>query len=233
MATNDADEKRIILRGNTKLLRPIITQLLAINQLLESKDIGSYYGIPVTTFQDDYKFHPQIKLMFYQVRSETKNNNPRVYAEITYRIMGETSETFTKANATVRAQAIKRLFIDPAIFVWRKGKEIVSYRDEKNGYDFRLRVRNKEEGKRIITQVMTIENKIPDWKFLIHAESDATFPEIPESKMIFGEQRRMPRRRPLEDIKFRYAELHLFGLTNAVTLVDTTGRRGTPLVRAF
>lgn len=233
MANNDADQPRIILRGNTKLLRPIITQLLAINQLLESKDIGSYYGIPVTTFQDTYRFHPQIKLMFYQTKAETKNNNPPVYAEITYRLMEETAETFTTANASTRAQAIKRLFVDPGLFVWKKGKKVVSYRDEKNGYKFKLLVRSKEEGKRIITQVMAIENKIPDWKFLSHTESDATFSEIPESKSILGKQRRMPRRRPLEDVKFRYAELHLFGLTNAMTLLDTTGRRGTPLIRAF
>ena len=233
MATNDADEKRIILRGNTKLLRPVITQLLAINQLLESKDIGSYYGIPVTTFQDVYKFHPQVKLMFYQIKAETRNSNPPIYAEITYRIVGETPETFTRANGVLRAQAIKRLFIDSNLFVWKKGKDIVTYRDERNGYDFRLRVRSKEEGKRIITQVMGIESKIPEWKFLNHVESDATFPDIPETKLIFGEQRRMPRRRPLEDVKFRYAELHLFGLTNAITLVDTTGRRRTPLIRAF
>lgn len=222
---------RIILKGNTKLLKPAITQLMAMHRLLlENMDRG-LYTMPVTTFQDSNTFTPQIKLVFYQLIDETRNNNPRVTGEITYRIVGETEETFTKANAQIRAQKIKTLFTEPNLFVWQKGKEKATYLDKKNGYDFRLYVKNELEARKIITQVIAIENKSPDWDNLRLSISSATYPEVPGTKRIYGKQRRLPRRRPLEDIKFRYAELHLWGLTKPVSLIDTFGNREKPLVR--
>ncbi len=224
-------DKRIILKGSSKLLRPAITQTLAIYQLLQENMDRGLYTIPVTTFQDHYTFAPQIKLVFYQLIDETRNGSPRVQGEITYRVIGETEETFTEANARIRAQKIKTLFTDPELFVWQKGKDIATYLDRKDGYDFRLYVKNELEARKIITQVMAIENKFPNWDNLRLSISRATYPEIPGTKRIYGLQRRLPRRRPLEDIKFRYAELHLWGLPKPVTLVDTFGNREKPLVR--
>jgi hypothetical protein len=223
--------KRIILKGRTKLLKPAITQLMATYHLLRENMDRGLYTMPVTTFQDSNTFTPQIKLVFYQFIDETKNNNPRVNGEITYRIVGETEETFTKSNARVRAQKIKTLFTEPELFVWQKGKEKATYLNKENGYDFRLYVKNESEARRIITQVMAIENKFPDWDNLRLSTSSASYPEVTGTKYIYGKQRRLPRRRPLEDIKFRYAELHLWGLTKPVTLIDTFGNRGKPLVR--
>lgn len=223
--------KRIILKGNSKVLKPAITQLMAMYQLLQENMDRGLYTIPVTTFQDHYTFAPQIKLVFYQLRDETKNGNPRVHGEIAYRVIGETEETFTEANAKVRARNIKALFTEPQLFVWQKGKAIASYKDRKSGYDFKLFVKNQLEARKIITQVMAIENKTPDWSNLRLSVSSATYPEIPGTKRIYGLQRRLPRRRPLEDIKFRYAEMHLWGLPKPITLVDTLGNREEPLVR--
>lgn len=224
-------DKRIILKGSSKVLKPVITQVMATHELLlEYMDRG-LYTIPAATFQDHYTFAPQIKLVFYQLRDEITNGNPRVHGEIAYRVIGETEETFTEANAKVRAERIKTLFTEPALFVWQKGKETASYLDRKQGYDFRLLVKNEIEARKIITQVMAIENKSPDWNNLRLSVSSATYPEIPGTKRIYGEQRRLPRRRPLEDIKFRYAELHLWGLTKPVTLIDTLGNREKPLIK--
>lgn len=223
--------QRIILKGNSKVLKPAITQLMAMHQLLlENMDRG-LYTIPVTTFQDQYTFAPQIKLVFYQLMNETRKGIPRVTGEIAYRVVGETEETFTPANAKVRALNIKALFTEPALFVWQKGKEIASYLDRKQGYDFRLYVKNELEAKKIITQVMAIENKTPNWNNLRLSISRATYPEIPGTKRIYGVQRTLPRRRPLEDIKFRYAEMHLWGLPKPITLIDTLGNREEPLVK--
>lgn len=224
-------DKRIILKGSSKVLKPAITQLMAMYQLLQENMDRGLYTIPVTTFQDHYTFAPQIKLVFYQLIDETRNGSPRVHGEITYRVIGETEETFTEANARIRAQRIKTLFTDPQLFVWQKGKDIATYLDRKDGYDFRLYVKNELEARKIITQVMAIENKSPNWDNLRLSISSAVYPEIPGTKRIYGIQRRLPRRRPLEDIKFRYAELHLWGLTKPVTLVDTLGNREKPLVR--
>lgn len=227
-----ADEEQTIqLQGTRAELMELIPQLMAMYQLFQQNMDRGLYTIPVTTFQDHYTFAPQIKLMFYQLTNETTNNNPPVTGEICYRVIGETEETFSEANARTRAQRIRTLFAEPQLFVWQKGKQIATYLNRKDGYDFRLYVKNELEARKIITQVMAIENKSPEWENLVMHESKRNFPEIPGTKRIYGEQRRMPRRRPLEDIKFRYAELHLWGLTKPVTLVDTLGNREAPLIR--
>lgn len=225
------NKQKIVLQGTKLELMELIPQLMSMYQLFQQNMDRGLYTIPITTFQDHYTFAPQIKLVFYQLINETTNNKPRVYGEICYRVVGETEETFTEANARARAQRIKSLFAEPGLFIWQKGKEKASYLDRKNGYDFRLYVKNELEARKIITQVMAIENKTPDWDNLRLSVSRATYPEITGTKRIYGEQRRMPRRRPLEDIKFRYAELHLWGLSRPVTLVDTLGNREQPLIR--
>lgn len=227
------EEQNIILQGTKLELMEQIPQLMAFYQLFKENNERGLYTIPVTTFQDHYTFTPQIKLVFYQLINEVRDGLPRVTGEIAYRVIGETEETFTENKAQIRAQRIKVLFTEPELFVWQKGKEIASYKDRKNGYEFKLFVKNELEARKIITRVMVIENKVPDWDNLRLSISSATYPEITGTKRIYGEQRRLPRRRPLEDIKFRYAELHLWGRTKPVTLVDTLGNRDTPLVRVL
>lgn len=226
-----AEEQRIALQGTTEELMELVPQLVAFYELFQQNNDRGLYTIPVTTFQDHYTFAPQIKLYFCQLRSEARTGLPPVTGEICYRVVGETEETFTPANARVRAERIRNLFGQPSLFVWQKGKEIASYRDRSNGYDFKLFVKNETEARRIITQVMAIENKVPNWSNLRMSVSYAAYPEIPATKRIYGEQRRLPRRRPMEDIKFRYAELHIWGMTKPVTLVDTLGTREQPLIR--
>lgn len=224
------NEETIELQGTTEELMEVIPQLIAIRQLFRQNNDRGLYTIPVTTFQTSWEFVPQIKLVFYQLRSETINNRAPVTGEIAYRVIGETSETFTEANARVRATRIRDLFTQPTLFEWQKGKERASYSDMTNGYHFQLLVRNETEARKIITQVMAIENKTPDWSRLTIAQSNRVFPEDPGNTVIMRTTYKKPRRRPREDIKFRYAELHLWGRPKPVTLVDTLGKREDPLI---
>lgn len=224
------EEQKITLQGTTDELIEMIPQLMAFHQLFQQNNDRGLYTIPVTTFQDHYTFTPQITLVFHQKREETINNRARVHGEISYRVMGETAETFTPSNARTRAERIRTLFAIPELFVWQKGKEIATYKDRNNGYDFKVYVKNEAEARKLITQVMAIENKVPDWSHLHLSISRAIYPEETTMRRIYGEQRRLPRKRPLEDIKFRYAELHLWGRPKPVTLVDTLGTREEPLI---
>lgn len=227
------EEVKLVLQGTKAELMQILPQIMYSYELVSQLIGRNLYTIPVTTFQDKFTFHPQVCLVFYETTQEAGDINRRVHGEISYRIIGETGETLTENNAKVRAERIKSLFTQPVLFEWQKGKEIVTYRDQPNGYDFRLRVKNEAEARRIITQVMAIEGKQPEWERLTVHESRASFPAEPNSKRIYGEMRKLLVRRPVKDIKFRYAELHIHGIPQPVTLLDTTGRRGNPLVRAM
>lgn len=222
----------IILKGQAKLLEPIVTLLMAIYQLLEEKDIGTIYGMPVTTFQDTLKFHPQVKLFFYEEHKDAQeidNKKIPVRGEITFRLFNETEKTINETKAKAVAEKIKTKFVTGNLFTWHKGKLTASYLDKAKGYDFRLRVISEAEAKKIIEQVLDIQGHSPDWENLSIIEKKADFPTLPDKQIIYGSSKRLPRRRPSRVIKFRYAELHIWGLPSAITLVDTTGYRPAPL----
>ena len=227
-------EKPIIVRGRNALLQPAVTQVLAMRQLLRSTDLAHVYGIPVTTFQDLYTFHPQIKLFFNKTFPPIAPGEPklRVEGEITFDVKSETAATMTIDKAKAFAQTIKTKFITGNIFIWQKGTVIVTYLDKAKGYDFRLRVVNSGEGKKIIEAVMDIQAHAPDWDRMGVHTSEKVFPDLPSKEMIYGELRRPPRRRPIRNIPFSYAEMTLWGYPKGITLVDLTGRRVDPLITA-
>lgn len=190
------------------------------------------YGIPTTTYQElSLKYRPQITLYFDQSRREVTENLSRVTGEISWRLMNETSESITEAELRLRANKIKNLFVTPNLFVWHKGKIICKYTDLQNGYKLRLLVINETEGRRIIEQVLDVENKTPDWENLVVSESRASFPNNPTPQRIYGKQRRPPRRRPVENVKFRHATADIWGIPKPVALVDTRFSLGNPLVQ--
>lgn len=224
-----ADEQSIRLKGTQKELADMLPQLINIYQLLEDRSVGNMYCIPTTTFQDQFKFAPQVKLVFYEYIKEDGRKR-KFDAEITFKLTNETEKTITETKAKALAEKIKTRFVTGSTFVMHKGKLIVTYLDKKKGYDFRLRVISEQEARRIIEQVMDIQNHSPEWERLVVHESKASFPEITDREMIYGELRRLPRRRPVRNVPFKYAELHVWGIPYAISLIDTTGYRAVPLV---
>lgn len=183
------EELNIVLQGTKQELMERIPLLMDAYDLYSRLNDRNLYTTPVTTFQDKFTFHPQVCLVFYETSQEVLSPTRRVHGEISYRIMGETEETLTQGNARVRTKRINSLFATPNLFEWQKGKEIVTYRDQPNGYDFRLRVKSETEARRIITQAMAIEGKTSEWERLTLHESRAAFLPNPGSKRIYGEIR--------------------------------------------
>jgi len=180
------------------------------------------YGLPITTYQEEsLKFRPQILLYFDQSQSEVSEGQHRVTGEIAYRLVNETSASITEADLKIRANKIKQLFAIPSLFIWHKGKITCRYQDTANGYQFTLFVTSESEGKRIIEQVLDIENKTPNWEYLSITEKRASFPATPPTETIYGKSRKGIRRRPVEQVRFRYAVAHIHGLSKPIELVNT------------
>lgn len=80
--------ERIVLKGRAEMLKPIITEILAIHQLIENRDIGEFCG---SALEDVVKAKPQplkIKILFYSV-SEPPWRNRRAsdnFVRATYNI---------------------------------------------------------------------------------------------------------------------------------------------------
>lgn len=180
------------------------------------------YGIPVPSYQESVVHLPQVKLFFHEPWRNDFAIIPAVTAEITFRLIGETSESMTEAKAERLAKKIKTSFAIPERFAWTKGREIATYRDKQRGYDFKLYVRDETQARRVIEQVLDIQGHTPDWEFLSISTSKRNFTNTAPTGRVYGKTRRLPRRRPVANVRFQYADLHIWGLPNPVTLVDCT-----------
>lgn len=178
---------------------------------------------------DDFTYRPEITLFFSQSRSSIPKDQTPAKGLISYRIINETSESLTEANVKLRADRIKNLFTQPSLFTWHKGKLKYTYLDLKNGYDFRLLTTTEAEAKRIIEQTLDIESKTPDWDLLSEHNPKRASSTVIQTKRIYGKNRKVPRWRPIENVKFRYASIKIHGIPRPIYIVDC--RYGIPVVK--
>ncbi|PSB20552.1 hypothetical protein C7B65_06505 [Phormidesmis priestleyi ULC007] len=222
------------LRDNDSAIETLNKLLFFYVVLRKAADLQApIYGIPVTTFQDSVKFLPQVRLFFLEDSSQVEEGYSPVEAEITFRVMNETSESMTEAKAKVTANKIKTLFCAGNGFAWKKGRELWMYKEPAKGYNLQLYAWNETEAKKVIEQILDVQSDTPNWeKHLEGTTKKKTFRTIPASSRIYGKVRREARERPIATVRFRYAELKIHGLPNDVQLVDRTGFRHNPLVKA-
>lgn len=186
------------------------------------------YGIPITSFQETVKFKPQIQLYFQEDNEDVEDTYAPVTSEISIRLMNKESDTIDEADARNYANRIATLFGTAGGWIWRKGRVMCAYTDKSKGYKLQLQAYSGNEAKQVIEKVLDIQGHTPEWKFLTVNENQnpsERFPTVPPSERVYGKQRRMPRNRPVANVRFRYATLHVWGMQNAVTLIDLSGTR--------
>jgi hypothetical protein len=191
------------------------------------------YGIPVPSFQEARQFRLQIQLYFTEDFNDIEAGFAPVTGEINFRLANESYDTITEQEVRQYAQKIKTAFASNNGFVWRKGKVMVTYTDRQRGYKLQMLCRTKQEGKRVIEQVLGIQDHAPDWKFMNVSENEeptARYPSMPRSERILNKTRRMPRARPIADVRFRYALMHVHGLPHPIVLVDSSDIFRRPVV---
>ena len=214
--------RRIVLRGRAEFLKVAITQLLATNELLEQKDLGSFYGTPAEIYQQEtMEFLPQITLDFSEDDEDIAPGYSRVAGEINFRIAGETNDTISEGNLKTIGHRIKEVFAENNGYVWRKGKIRCNYADKKLGYHLQILSRNKSVGQNLITKVLEIQGHTPHWKNLNISENQDegnSYPIIPPEKPLLGKVRRLPRRRPIADVRFRRATAYVYGVADPIIL---------------
>nr|WP_290226309.1 hypothetical protein [Trichocoleus desertorum] len=221
------------LRDDDSILQTFIRLWLFDVTLLGASNLHpAIYGIPVTSFQESVKFLPQIRLYFSEDLAQVEDDFEPVEAEISFRLVGQTSTTLTQSEMRAYANKIRTAFAAGSGFTWKKGRLKASYKDQHHGYNMILTIWSEAEAKRVIEQVLDIQGHAPNWDFLTVNEPKQTFPIVPGFQNILGKSRRKPRERPIAYVRFRYAELKLHGLPNDITLVDRTGFRKNPVVQA-
>ncbi|MBD1887965.1 hypothetical protein [Coleofasciculus sp. FACHB-SPT9] len=219
----------IILSGSEETLKPVITLLIGINQMLQ-KNGGNEFISTNSAVKRRHK--PQINLFFQE--EGVKDSYRRSKGHIGFRIMNKESESITNQELKAVASIIKRKFAGGGGFVWNKGKIMCSYSDWDLGYQLQLLCQSEAEGKRVIEQVLDIRGHSPEWENMTinrNAAPEKAFPNTKRKRIILGKSVDAPNRRPVVKVKFQYATLTLHGLVNPICLVDRSNRFSNPIER--
>lgn len=189
------------------------------------------YGVPTETFQSGFKFHPQVKLHFKEDWNEAHLDQRLrpIRSEISFRLMTESSATMNEAKAISLANRIKEFFGAGNGFTFQRGPLKVVYDDKAHGYDLRLFVASEAVGVEVIQKVLEVQEHAFNEANLTIAQSRKVFPTVSPPQEIYGQERRPPRTRPTGTVRFWKAELHVWGITNAIILLSKSGV-GKPLI---
>lgn len=230
---------RIILKGPSKLLKPAITQILAVHQMLENLDLERDSDDEAT--YPDRRFRPQIRLHFLQDTDFTKvsdslgyHGKRRIPGRLTWRLMNETSETITLGELTRIGQQIKQVFGANNGYVWQKGKDMYCYADWDRGYQLQILARSVNQARDLVSKILSFQGHSPQWAFLSrieNAEPQTRYPETPIKKTILGESVTIPKLRPNVGVRFTYADARIHKLIKPVVLYDRTQKKVQLLVQ--
>lgn len=181
------------------------------------------YGIPSTDFDIKYTYYPQVKLHFRENRLDAARNNRRpARAEVSFRWR---SEEFSTSAINPLINEIASRFATPP-FTFRKGRSVFTYHDDRLGYRFQINANDENQARRIIEQTIRLQDNIePDWENNLRESVDNKNFTTQQTVRVLGDNIQSPKRRPIADVNFAYAELFIPGTTRPLTLVDVTGRR--------
>lgn len=79
--------ERIILKGRTETLKPIITEILAIHQLIRNRDVGEYVGQSINEYARSQPKRLKLKILFCSIKTPPwRNANGSDITRATYNV---------------------------------------------------------------------------------------------------------------------------------------------------
>lgn len=213
---SEENEQKIIVRAPKKLLAMAIFNAMSLHLMLCKKDVGHFYGMPTTDYQNDNKFRPEVQLIFYPIKSKENQAqlgyNPKSRSIITFRLVHLTSASITRQNIDTLAMRVRETFAIDGGLLWHKGKDEYTYTDVELGYNFRILATNEEQAKILITKTMALQEHHPDWKKLFkkeNSEPEIAYPAVPPTKIILGEQVQEAHERPGIVVRYSHFNIHI------------------------
>lgn len=230
------EKLKIVLQGTKQELMERIPILMDMYALLETKDVGTIYAYQNDLNSVRRKGKPKVVLSFLEDSDFNKLAAPnrifegrrRQEGHIRFRLMDESTQTFSKSNATTLATKVKDIFGSNDGFIWNKGKTMYSYCDWAKGYQLQLLCKTETEAKRIVSSVLLLQNHTPDWinfNTIKNDEEATKYPENPGTHVVMGEVLELPHERPLVDVRFQHAYVSLDGVKEPINLYDRSRKR--------
>lgn len=204
----------------------ILRYLLFYITLRKARDMQQIVvGNPKGAVDAGRRYRPQVGFYFREDEADVDAEYEPIAGQISYRLIDETSETVTQTELNSLAARIKAEFGTGQGYVWKKGKDMGTYRDYAKGYDFRILCRTETDAKELISKVLDTNNDNPDWKYFHYKVADqptSAYPTIPDNQSILGKITKEPRKRPIANVRFQYSYLNLWGKTKPIYLYDRT-----------
>jgi hypothetical protein len=166
-------------------------------------------------------YRPKITLFFRENAEDAEAGYKPVEMEVSFRLVDETTQTITPSKLTTLANKIKTQFGAGQGYAFRKGRKLIIYRDKSKGYSFLLRARELTDAKDLIREVLSLNGDTLNASEIRFSEIDdemAAFPYNPGVVNILGKRKNKPRRRPMVNVKFRYAYATIHGYNKPVYL---------------
>lgn len=201
---------------------PIMTfKMLLFDNIINNKEVliaePDYPGIR-------RKRKPQVKLVF-----RSQGSDP-IWGHISFRIMNETSESFSMTKAKSLGNKIKSTFGIGSGKSWNKGIYMFSYTSWDLGYQLQLLCSSESEAKDLVRSVLDLQGHVPDWEFMNKIENSEPSDAFRSDTMIvLGDTVQSRNLRPTVTVYFQYASLRLWP-TQPIILYDRSGRHFNGLV---
>lgn len=165
-------------------------------------------GTLLDEIDSNIAYKPKITLCFREDSDDVEAGYKPVEMETSWRLVEETSNTITKAKLTGIANKIKTQFGSNSGYVFRKGRKTIVYKKPSEGYKMYLYSRELSDGKNLIREVLSINGHVLDDSVLKISSTDdetSAYPYNPGTHNILGKRKSKPRRRPITNVRFRYA----------------------------
>ncbi|MDX2255565.1 MAG: hypothetical protein NW214_08630 [Pseudanabaenaceae cyanobacterium bins.39] len=175
--------------------------------------LPSYDDVPISVIDK-----PHVHLHFIEKKSTAiLARRKRVEALISFRITDKTISTITQADLNELKREIDLAF--PSTYQLKKGRFKYSYRDKPNGFEFILTLLSETEAKEVITKVLAIRDKTPDFEeFLRTSTSEKNF-TARKTVTILNQVEKLPLERPITDCYLQKAIIS-FGKLKKITLLQ-------------
>lgn len=170
-------------------------------------------------------YKPKITLHFVEDAEDAEAGYQQVDMDVSWRLINETTQSVTESKLRAIANKIKTSFGSGNGYVFKKGRKVVLYERRSEGYKFIINARDLAEGKRLIRDIVTLNGDTLDTNILKVAEVDSeadAFPYNPGTQTILGKRRPKPRKRPLVNVRFRYAYATVHGYNKPIYLYSRT-----------
>lgn len=193
-----------------------------------------FYGIPSGLFHDSVEFFPQIELLFREtVAQQTRAGRKYpVHSSINIRWRVTENEVAGAGFETMQETMARKIAAEFKGYKLERGVLKASYYDKAKSYHLTYFAANESSAKEFFQKVLSLQGDTFQPENFTIAERRASF-TADQFKTINAKKVKLPRKRPVADIKFYGANLKIHGIIQPRTLVDAGCGGTNPIIIAY